>query len=106
MIEGFRYKSYPPDLVAQILTRYLADTSLKKISLEIDGVSAAGAQRVVDQAIELGVLLPEEKHVQGGGFAIKRARLVWERHPKAKPAAIARLAGCTESTAYRARKSK
>lgn len=100
------YKSYPAELVGEILTRYLADTTLEKLALDLGGVSAAGAQRVVDQAIIRGVLCAEDKHKSGGGFARKRARLVWERHPEERVSVVARLAGCAIATAYRAKISK
>lgn len=98
------YKSYPADLVGEILNRYLADTTLDKLAIELEGVSAAGAQRVVDHAISIGVIRSEQKHHSGGGFARKRARLVWERHPKATVIQVARLANCSEGTVYRAKK--
>lgn len=104
MIEGFKYKTYPPDLVKSILIRYLADTTLEKLSIDLSGVSVAGAQRVVEEAVKLGVIAESDKHKRGGGFARKRARVVWEKYPKEKPAVIARLAGCGVSTAYRAKK--
>lgn len=106
MIEGFAYKSYPEELVKEIINRYLADTTLEQLSLQLEGVSFAGAQRVIDHAVLIGTLLPEAKHPSGGGFARKRARRVWERHPQSTVAEIARLAGCAESTVYRAKETK
>lgn len=106
MVEGFIYKSYPAELVKEIVNRYLADTTLEQLSLQLEGVSFAGAQRVIDYAILIGALSPEEKHPNGGGFARKRARAIWQRHPEATAPEIARLAECTESTAYRAKRGK
>lgn len=106
MVEGFEYKSYPAEFVQLILNRYLAGSSLEKIAIQIDGISSASAQRIVDHAIVIGVLSEEDKHKQGGGFAIKRAELALEKHPSAGPREIARIAGCAEATVYRAKKSK
>ena len=106
MVEGFEYKSYPADFVQLILNRYLTGASLEKIALQIDGVSSASAQRIVNQAIAIGVLSEEDKHKSGGGFARKRAKLALEKHPEAGPREIARIAGCTESTVYRAKGGK
>jgi hypothetical protein len=106
MVEGFEYKSYPKDLVQRILNKYLADTSLENIALQIDGISSASAQRIVNYAISTGVLSEEDRHKQGGGFARKRAQLVMEKHPEAGPREVARMAQCGEATVYRARKSK
>lgn len=106
MVEGFEYKSYPAGLVQLILNKYLDGNSLEKISLQIDGVSFASAQRIIDYAILIGVLTEADKHKQGGGFARKRAELALEKHPSAGPREIARIAGCAEATVYRAKKSK
>lgn len=106
MIEGFEYKSYPAELVREILVQYLAGSSLEKLSLELEGVSFAGAQRVIDYAVSTGVLSADDKHKRGrgGGLIKKRAKLVWERHPEATTKELARLASCGESTVYRAKK--
>ncbi len=103
-VEGFQYKSFPPDLVEVILVRYLAGNTLEKLAMEIPGVSFASAGRIIDHAVEIGVLSPEDKHPKGGGFAIKRAKAALERHPDASPSEIARLAGCGQATVFRAKK--
>lgn len=106
MVEGFEYKSYPVEIVEQVLNRYLADRTLLQLSLEIGGVSHAGAQRIVDEAVRRGVLSKEDKHKAGGGFAKKRAMKALEKYPERGPGEIARIAECSEATVYRARKSK
>lgn len=106
MVEGFEYKSYPAEIVAQILNEYLAGATLERLSILVEGVSFAGAQRVVDEAIKIGVLKEADKHRRGGGFARKRAKDVWRRHPEASAEQVAKIAGCGISTVYRARESK
>lgn len=105
-MEGFAYKSYSAELVGEILNRYLADTSLERLAMQLEGVSFASAQRIVNHAIEMGVLSPQDKHKQGGGFAIKRARLALAKHPQAKATEIAHIAECGEATVYRAMRNK
>ena len=102
---GFEFHSYGQDLVQQILVRYLAGASLEKISIDLDGVAFAQAQRIVDEAVVRGVLLPEEKHAQGCPNTKRmRATEILEKYPKIKPIEVARLVGCGESTVWRAKK--
>lgn len=103
-IEGFEFHSYEPDLVGQILMKYLAGSSLKKLSLQLEGVSFAQAQRIIDEAVVRGVLLPEEKHPQGcSRKKIIKASAVLRRYPNAKLKVVARMAECAETTVWRAK---
>lgn len=104
-IVGFEFNSYGEDLVKQILVKYLSGSSLEQLSLRLEGVSYAQAQRIVDAAIVNGVLLPEDKHAQGcPPTKLQKANEVLLRRPNAKPKEIARLVGCGETTVWRARK--
>lgn len=101
---GFEFHSYGEGLVHQILVNYLAGSSLEKISIDLEGVTAAQAQRIVNEAIKRGTLLPEDKHPIGcSKTKILKAAEVLERHPNARPIEVARMVGCAESTVWRAK---
>lgn len=103
-IVGFEFHSYGEELVRQILVRYLAGASLEKLALQLEGVTFAQAQRIVNEAVARGVLLPEEKHPpRCPATKLERAKQTLINHPNHKIGLLAQLADCSESTLWRAK---
>lgn len=103
-IVGFEFHSYGEDLVRQILMKYLAGASLNELA-KMDGVAFAQAQRIVDEAVARGVILPEEKHPQGcPATKLERAKQVWARHSTESPEYVAKIVGCGVRTVWRAKR--
>ena len=110
-IKGFEFGSYPEDLVRRILVQYLSGNSLSRLAALFvdDGATYAQIQRVVNKAVDLGEILPEEKRTWGWKWARERARGVAGRYydgehnknGRCTIAQMAQMAGVSESTMYR-----
>ncbi len=105
VIEGFQFNSYSQELVAQILVAYMAGNSYEKIPLIIPGTASAQAHRIVVEAVKRGVIPPEAARPKGRpSTPLNSAIAAQSRHLDARAVEVAKIAGCGEATAYRARK--
>ena len=110
-IEGFEFGSYTGDLVRRILVQYLSGNSLNDLAAKFagEGATYAQIQRVVDKAVMLGNILPEEKRTRGWKWARERAREAASQYYKGPHnkngrctvAQMAQMAGVSPSTMYR-----
>jgi len=107
VIEGFDYKTFPKELVSKVLIKYTAGQSYERIAQSEVPASFASIQRIVNEAVNRGVITAAQKRgVGNGGLKRERARVIYQKHPEAKVEQIARLAGCRTSTVYRAKRGE
>lgn len=92
----------------EVVEAYRVHESYELASLHLTfPYSWPSVARLIRWSVEVGLLEAEEKSSTGGlPRKRKNAMSVWQRHPDAEASQIARLAGCSVATAFRAKASR
>lgn len=108
MVETLGYKTIGPEQVRTVIQAYIQVRSCGRASME-EGVycSAATVGRVINVAVEEGVMDPEIKRERGRP-RIERGRIadLLSTFPAATVYQIAQLASVSEITVYRTKKGE